>query len=410
MNLIGIIIILTLLVELLLNGIADYLNLKVVRKELPDHFKGIYDKDRYTQSLQYMRVTTRFGQITSGLSMIAILIFWFGKGFPLLDQWVRSSGNGPVISGLIYCGILFLLISLLSLPFNVYSTFVIEQRFGFNRTTKSTFFFDLIKGLVLTVLIAGPLLSGIFGLFNYAGANAWWWCWIAVTIYSLVINYVAPTWIMPIFNKFKPLEHGELRQAIISYTKSIKFPLKNIFVMDGSRRSEKSNAFFTGFGKNKRIVLFDTLIENHTIEEIVAILAHEMGHYKKKHIMLTLIMGIAQTGLMFFLISIFISFQGLFDAFYIQEKSVYAGMIFFGMLYAPIDLFTGVFMNMLSRRNEYQADQFALETTKNPQAIIDALKKLSIKNMSNLVPHPFYVFLNNSHPPVLQRLNAIEKG
>jgi STE24 endopeptidase len=225
----------------------------------------------------------------------------------------------------------------------------------------------------------------------------------------LVVQYIAPTWIMPLFNKFKPLEEGELKSAILSCAKSIQFPLKNVYTMDGSKRSRKSNAFFTGFGKNKRIVLFDTLIQQHTVPELVAVLAHEMGHYKKKHILQGMLLGILQTGLMFFLLSFMISHQGLFEAFYMNHISVYAGLIFFGMLFAPLDFFIGILMQIRSRSNEYQADRFAVAATRNPGAMIDALKKLSVHNLSNLLPHPFYVFLNYSHPPVLKRIEAIQK-
>jgi STE24 endopeptidase len=223
----------------------------------------------------------------------------------------------------------------------------------------------------------------------------------------LIIQFVAPAWIMPLFNKFTPLEEGELKSAILAYANNIKFPLKNVYQMDGSRRSTKSNAFFTGFGRHKRIVLFDTLIKQHTVKELVAILAHEMGHYKKKHIRQSLIMGILQTGLMLFLLAQFITYQGLFDAFYMPQQSVYAGMLFFAMLYAPIDFFSGILMQWRSRRNETAADQFAAETTRDPGSMISALKKLSVHNLSNLTPHPFYVFLNYSHPPVLQRIRML---
>jgi len=306
-------------------------------------------------------------------------------------------------------GTLSSIYGLLSQPFSIYATFVIEERFGFNKTTWLTYLLDLLKGLVLAILIGTPLLAGILAFFEYAGSHAWIYCWAVVILYMLVIQYVAPTWIMPLFNKFKPIEEGELKSAIMSYAESIQFPLKNVYVMDGSKRSGKSNAFFTGFGKNKRIVLFDTLIQQHTVQELVAVLAHEMGHYKKKHILQGMLLGILQTGIMFFLLSLIISYQGLFEAFYMKHVSVYAGLIFFGMLFAPIDFFVGILMQVRSRANEYQADRFSAETTKDPQAMIHALKKLSVHNLSNLLPHPFYVFLNYSHPPVLQRIETIEK-
>ena len=409
MNMIAIIILLAIFVDLILNGLADYFNLKMMRHDLPDSFRGIYEPERYRRSQDYLRVNTRFGWITSALNTILILIFWFGKGFPLLDQWVRSWNQGPIVTGLMYIGILMLMMTILSLPFSVYATFVIEERFGFNKTTGSTFVKDKIKGFILALLLGGPLLAAVLAFFEYAGPNAWWYCWIAVTLYSLVVQFVAPTWIMPLFNKFTPLDEGELRHAIMTYARSIQFPLENVFVMDGSRRSGKSNAFFTGFGRHKRIVLFDTLIEQHTVAELVAVLAHEMGHYKKKHILSMLVMGILQTGIMFFLLAVFISYQGLFDAFYMERPSVYAGMLFFAMLYSPIGFFVGLLIQMLSRKNEYQADRFSVETTKDGRSMVFALKKLSAHNLSNLYPHPFFVFLNYSHPPVLERIKSIER-
>ena len=268
---------------------------------------------------------------------------------------------------------------------------------------------DMLKGLLLAILLGVPLLAGILAFFEYAGTYAWLYCWIAMTLYMLAVQFVAPTWIMPLFNKFSPLEACELKSAILSYAESIKFPVQNVFVMDGSRRSSKSNAFFTGFGKHKRIALFDTLIKQHTTRELVAVLAHEMGHYKKKHIMVSMVLGILQMGLMLFLLSLFISYQGLFDAFYMDRPSVYAGLIFFAMLYSPLDFFIGIFMQMFSRRNETEADRFAVDTTGDPRAMADALKKLSAHNLTNLTPHPFYVFLNYSHPPVLQRINDLTR-
>jgi STE24 endopeptidase len=407
MNFIAVIILAAIIGDLILNGLADYLNLKALRKDLPEEFQGVYDSDRYRLSQDYLRVNTRFDWVVSAVNLILILVFWFGGGFPLLDGWVRAWNAGPVITGLAYIAILALLMSIISLPFSIYRTFVIEERFDFNKTTWITFIKDRLKGLVLAILLGGPLLAGILAFFEYAGSYAWLYCWLAVAVYMLVVQFIAPTWIMPLFNKFNPLEEGELREAITAYARSIKFPLKNIFVMDGSRRSSKSNAFFTGFGRHKRIVLFDTLVENHSVSELVAILAHEMGHYKKKHILISLVSGVLQTGLMFYLLSLFISYQGMFDAFYMRQPSVYAGLIFFSLLYSPLDFFLGIFSQMLSRKHEYVADLFSVKTTDNPRAMITALKKLSVQNLSNLVPHPFYVFLNYSHPPVLQRIKAI---
>ena len=410
MNFIAIVILIALLFDFVLNCLADYLNLTMLREDLPRDFEGVYDPERYRQSQEYLKVNTRFGWFTATVDLILVLIFWFGQGFPLLDGWVRSFDRGPIISGLIYMAALMLLKALLSLPFGIYQTFVIEERFGFNQTNWTTYILDILKGLFLAILLGTPLLAGILAFFEYAGANAWWFCWVAVTLYMLGVQFIAPTWIMPLFNKYTPLEAGELKSAILSYAESIKFPIQNVFVMDGSKRSAKSNAFFTGFGAHRRIVLFDTLIKRHNTGELVAILAHEMGHYKKKHIIQSLVIGILQMGFMLFLLSFFISYQGLFDAFYMPRTSVYAGLIFFAMLFSPLGFFIGLIMQSLSRRNETEADRFAVQTTRDAQSMVDALKKLSVHNLSNLLPHPFYVFLNYSHPPVMQRIKTILAG
>jgi STE24 endopeptidase len=259
----------------------------------------------------------------------------------------------------------------------------------------------------LGILLGGPLLAGLLFFFDVAGNMAWIYAWVVTTVFTLIVQFIAPTWIMPLFNKFIPLEEGELRESIVSYAENVKFPLKGIFVMDGSKRSKKSNAFFTGFGKNKRIVLFDTLINNHTVGELVSVLAHEVGHYKKRHILKSIIISILHMGLMFYLLSIFLSHQGLFDAFYMDSMSVYVGLIFFGMLYTPIEMILSVIMQIFSRKNEYEADRFAADTTENAENMVTALKNLSRDNLSNLTPHPVYVFLNYSHPPVLKRIEAI---
>ena len=409
MNFIAIIILLFIIIDFILNWSADILNLRHLRDEVPEIFQDVYDAERYQKSQEYLKVNTRFGWIASSFDLLVLLVFWFGKGFPFLDHWVRSWNQGPVITGLIFMSVLIIFKMILSLPFGIYNTFIIEERFGFNKTTWQTYMTDMLKGLALGILIGGPLLAGILAFFEYAGADAWWYCWGTVTVFTLVIQFIAPTWIMPLFNKFEPLEEGELRTAIISYADAVNFPLNNVFIIDGSKRSGKSNAFFTGFGKNRRIALFDTLVAQHTVSELMAVLAHEIGHYKKKHILQAMIIGILHTGAMFFLLSLFISYQGLFDAFHVEQKSVYAGLIFFGMLYSPIEFFLGLFMHKHSRKNEYEADRFAVETTGNPDAMADALKKLSAHNLSNLVPHPLYVFLNYSHPPVLERIKAIRK-
>ncbi|HKK45853.1 MAG TPA: M48 family metallopeptidase [Balneolaceae bacterium] len=408
MNIFGIIILVTLGVDFILNLVADYYNLKSLDKGLPKEFSDVYDEETYNKSQAYTKVRTKFGILTSAFNLSLLLFFWFAGGFNWLDQIVRGWHLGVIWTGLVYIGILILGRSILTLPFSIYSTFVIEEKFGFNKTTFKTFVMDMLKGLGLGIVLGGPLLAGILAFFTFIDQFAWLYAWGAVTIFTLFIQFIAPTWIMPIFNKFEPLEEGDLRQKIREYADKVNFKLEGIYVMDGSKRSSKSNAFFTGFGKNKRIALYDTLINNQTEDELVAVLAHEMGHYKKKHIIKNMLISILQTGIMFFLLSIFLNSQGLYNAFYMQQASVYAGLIFFGMLYAPIDLIVSIFMQILSRKYEYEADAFA-STTYKKEPMIQALKKLSKDNLSNLTPHPFYVFLNYSHPTVLQRIRAIRK-
>jgi STE24 endopeptidase len=408
MHPIAIIIIITLAVDLALGLTADLLNMQQARIRLPAEFEGWYEPSRYAQSQRYLRVKTRFGWIVSGTNLLAVLGFWFCGGFGMLDGWVRSLEVSEIFRGLIYIGFLMSCKTILSLPFSIYSTFVIEARFGFNKTTREIFIKDRIKGLLLGLVLGVPLLAAILAFFQYAGANAWWYCWLATVGFMLLMQYIAPTYIMPLFNRFDPLQEGVLRDAITAYARSIDFGLDNIYVMDGSKRSTKSNAFFTGFGRHRRIVLFDTLIEKHSVEELVAVLAHEMGHFKLRHILKGMAVAILQSGLMFYLLSFFVSYQGLFEAFYVSEVSVYAGIIFFGMLYAPIDRLLGLAVHAFSRHNEFAADRFAVATVGSHEAMVAALKKLSVDNLSNLQPHPMYVVLNYSHPPVLERIRAIK--
>lgn len=408
MNVFSIVILFALILEFILELVANLLNLKALKLELPPALEGVYKAEDYRKSQEYIRTTTRFDLVMSTFTLFLLLAFWFWGGFNYFDQFVRTWGFASIVSGLLYIGMLLLAYGLLMLPFSIYGTFVIEERFGFNRTPPRTFLLDRVKELGLALLLGGPLLAGILALFEYAGLYAWLYCWAAVTIFSLAIQYVAPTWIMPLFNKFTPMESGELKEAILKYARSVDFPVKNVLVMDGSRRSSKSNAFFTGFGRNRRIALFDTLIQKHNIPEMVAVLAHEIGHYKKKHVLQGVIIGILHTGVLFFLLSLFLGSPGLYQAFYMTQKSTYAGLLFFGLLYRPIELVFSISLQMISRKNEYQADRFAAETIDEPSRLVDALKKLLATNLSNLTPHPLYVFLNYSHPPLLQRVQAIQ--
>jgi STE24 endopeptidase len=409
MNIFAIIILAALVLEFALDLTGNLLNLNALKLELPTVLRGIYNPENYRKSQEYIRVTTRFGFVGSSFTLLILLTFWFSGGFNWFDRVVRAWGFVPLVNGLFYIGILFLAYSLLTLPFSIYGIFVIEERFGFNRTTPRTFLLDQVKGLGLTLILGGPLLAGILALFQYAGLYAWLYCWAAVVIFFLATQYVAPTLIMPLFNKFTPMETGELKMAILTYARTVNFPVKNVFVMDGSRRSGKSNAFFTGFGRNKRIVLFDTLIAQHNTPEIVAVLAHEVGHYKKKHILQGTIIEILLAGLTLYLLSLFINSPGLYQAFYMSQQSIYTGLLFFGLLYTAIELGLSIVMQIVSRKNEYEADRFAAETIDEPGNLTDALKKLSAANLSNLTPHPFYVFLNYSHPPLLQRIESIQR-
>ncbi len=410
MNIFAVIILSALLLEFGLNLVADLLNIRHLETELPGEFSDTYDEETYRRSQEYTITNTKFGLLTSSFNLAVVLIFWFAGGFNELDQWVRNLELARIWDGLIYIGILGIARMLIGLPFSIYSTFVIEERFGFNRTTPKTFILDTLKSIGLGILLGGPLLAGILAFFMYGGSYAWLYAWGVVTAYTLFMQYIAPNWIMPIFNKFEPLEDGELRESIEKMAERAEFPLQGVFVMDGSRRSSKSNAFFTGFGKNKRIALFDTLIEKHSVRELVAVLAHEIGHYKKKHIHKNMVLGILQTGVMFGLLSIFLQSQGLFEAFYMEQMSVYAGLIFFGLLYTPIDLILSFFMQVLSRKHEYEADAFAARLIEDPENMVQALKRLSKDNLSNLTPHPFYVTLNYSHPPTLKRIRAIRSS
>lgn len=407
MNFIAAIVLIVLVFNFCLNLLADILNLKHLSPVLPEAFRDTYDTDRYAKSQEYLKVNTRFDWVVSAVNLLALICFWFLGGFNFLDQFARSFEKGPIVTGILFIALLLAFRSIINLPFGTFHTFVIEEKFGFNKTTWKTYILDRAKGIFLALIIGVPLLSGVLAFFEYAGTNAWWYCWVVVVLFGIIIRYVGPTWIMPLFNKFSPLEDGELKRALFSLAERIEFPLKNVFLMDGSRRSSKSNAFFTGFGRNKRIVLFDTLVEKTTVPELVAVLGHEMGHYKLRHIWMNTIIGILHSGVLFFLLSIFISLPPLFEAFFMDSASVYGGMIFFGMLYSPVEILLGLLMQEYSRRNEYQADRFAVDKTRNPHALASALKKLSVQNLSNLTPHPFYVVLNYSHPPILKRIEAI---
>ena len=408
MNAFGIIILTAILLEFTISLVADALNLSRASETVPEGFTDVYPADRYRQSQAYLRVNTRMGWLRSGTELIVFFILWFGKGFVYLDMWIRGFGYHWLVNGLLFIGALVLMRTILMMPFNLVHTFIIEERFGFNRTTWKTYIIDRLKGAALALVLGGPLLAAVLYFFGVLGDHAWWVCWLVLTGFMLIIQYIAPTWIMPLFNKYTPLDAGELRDAIFDMARRIAFPLKNVMIMDGSKRSTKSNAFFTGFGKNKRIALFDTLVDQHDVPEMVAVLAHEMGHYKLRHILRMMLLSIVQSGVMLYLLSLFLNDQRLFDAFYMSEPSVYAGLLFFAFLFTPLDFFVGLGSLVLSRRHEFEADRFSVHATGgDAQPMTRALKKLSAHNLGNLTPHPLYVFLNASHPPVRERIRAM---
>ena len=409
MNTFLIIIIIALVAEYLLGIVSNLLNLSALKPEPPEGLQDIYEPDQYKKSQQYTRDNTGYDIVTSSFDLAVLVTFWFFGGFNQMDLLVRGWELPEIVTGIMYIGILGLVYTVITFPFGAYHTFVIEAAFGFNKTTLSTFVMDRLKELALAIVLGAPIIGLIIGFFEYAGGFAWLYAWVALTVVTVFVQFVAPTWIMPIFNKFTPLGQGELRDAIFEYANSVDFKIDNIFVVDGSNRSSKANAFFTGFGKNKRIALFDTLIENHTVPELVAVLAHEIGHYKKRHIIQGMVVSIIHTGVIFFLLSIFLESQGLFDAFFIDEKSVYTGLVFFGLLYTPIEVVLSVVMQAISRKHEYEADRWSVQTFGHPSELAQALRKLSKENLSNLAPHPFYVSLNYSHPPLLQRIQGIER-
>lgn len=402
-------IIIALVGNFLITSWADWLNLKALDPQLPDDFADVYEAAAYAKSQRYTREKTRFGLVASGIDLVLLLIFWQAGGFNWLDFVVRGLGFGPVVNGLIYLGGLFVVKTLLAIPFSLYETFVLEEKYGFNRTTLRTFVLDMAKGVLLAAILGGPLVATLLFFFEWAGGAAWLYGWVLTTAFIVIVQFVAPTWIMPLFNTFTPLADGELRERIMNYARSVGFSLENVFVIDGSKRSSKSNAFFTGFGRHKRIALFDTLIARHSVPELVGILAHEIGHYKKHHIVQGMVISIAHLGVMLYLLSLSLGSQGLFDAFGMSHRSVYGGLVFFGLLLTPLELALSLLMNRLSRKNEFEADRFASQTTGSGEDLVLALKKLSVHNLANLTPHPFYVTLHYSHPPLLARIAAIRR-
>lgn len=413
MNIYVLIIIALLVLSFLLDSIVDWLNVRALKTKIPKEFEGYYDEQKYEKAQIYLKENTRFGLIKNSIILPISIAFILLGGFAWVDHSARSLGWGMIPTGLIFTGILLLLSQLLTLPFSLYQTFVIEEKFGFNRTSPRTFFLDLIKGLLLSILIGSAVLSTLLWFFQAAGSGAWIYSWLAILVIQLFLLYIAPVYILPLFNKFTPIESGELKNAIEEYAQAQGFSLEGIYTMDGSKRSSRSNAYFTGFGKMRRIVLFDTLIEKHTVPELVGVLAHEVGHYKLKHIHKGFVLSAFSTGLMLYLLSFFLRSPGLYEAFQVSTAPVqsqfpiYGGLVFFGFLYTPISILTGILFNFLSRKHEFEADAFAVSTCASYEPFIEALKKLTVDNLGNLSPHPLKVYLDYSHPTVLQRIQNI---
>ncbi|WBL24564.1 M48 family metallopeptidase [Zunongwangia sp. HGR-M22] len=396
------IIVAIILADFIFDKILDTLNAKHFNDPIPPELADVYDKEEYEKSQRYKKERYKFGILTSGFSLILTLGFLFWDGFEYVDNIARAFSNNEIVIALIFFGIIMIGSDILTTPFSYYSTFVIEEKYGFNKTSKSTFFVDKIKGWLLMAILGGGILALIVWFYQFSGSYFWWYAWILIAVFSIFLNMFYAKLVVPLFNKQSPLEDGSLRTKIENYAKSVGFKLDNIFIIDGSKRSTKANAYFSGFGSEKRITLFDTLVNDLEEEEIVAVLAHEVGHYKKKHIIFNLIASVLTTGFTLWLLSLFVGNPILSQALGVETPSFHIGLIAFGILYSPISEITGLLMNLISRKFEYQADNYAKHTY-NSENLISSLKKLSKNSLSNLTPHKTYVFWHYSHPSLLQR-------
>jgi STE24 endopeptidase len=395
--------------EFVFEKVLSYLNLQTWDKPLPEAVRDLYDEKKYAEAREYAKVNYRFGTISSVFSLLVSVSFLVLGGFAWVDGLVKSYSENPIMQALLFFGIIGAGSSLISLPFGIYHTFVVEEKFGFNKTTVTTFITDKLKGLVLAALLGGSILALLTWLFLLLGSYFWLAAWLVVAGFSVFFAMFYTSLLLPIFNKLTPLEQGKLRTSIETYSQKVNFPLTNIFVMDGSKRSAKANAFFSGLGHKKNIVLYDTLIKDMTIEEITGVLAHEVGHYKKKHVSQSMVISVLQMGVMFFIFGLLAGSPVMAEVLGAKENSFYLSLVTFSMLYSPISLVTGLLMNSFSRKNEYEADAYAKETYA-AEPLITSLKKLSVNHLSNLQPHPAYVFINYSHPTLLQRIKALNKA
>jgi STE24 endopeptidase len=394
-------------VAFLFEQLLEVLNLSVKRRELPAEIAAFYDRDKYIKSLNYHEELTRFGFLTSGLGFAASMVMLIFGGFGALDAFLRPWFQNEILLALVFFGVLLIASDVLSLPFQLYSIFVIEEKYGFNKMTLRTFVLDKLKSYVLAAVIGGALLAVLIWLLQAVGPGFWLWFGAIAALLILCVNMFYTTLLLPLFNKLTPLPDGELKAAIEDFAGRINFPIDSIYVMDGSKRSAKANAFFSGIGARKKIVLYDTLIRNHSTSELVAVLAHEVGHFKKKHIVWSYVLSIFQILMMLFILSKMVFNQDLSLALGGTTQAIHLNLLAFGILYAPISGVFRLIMSLYSRKNEFEADAYARETY-DGVALAAALKKLSVDNLSNLYPHPAYVFFHYSHPPLLRRLAALQ--
>lgn len=393
--------------EYVISSVSSFLDLGNINPDIPDHFKKAYDKKKYAKSQEYLKTKTKFSLVSSTFSIVLIFLVIHLGIFGVLNEFVNLQTNHFILQGLLFISIIYIFQDIISLPFSLYSTFVIEEKFGFNKTTVGLFISDKIKGYAIFIVMGSIIITPILYLFHEYENFGWLIAWSLLTLFMIAVQPLFVHVISPMFNKFTPLEDGELRTAIEKYTTQIDFPIARIDIMDGSKRSAHSNAYFSGFGKSRRIAIFDTLVENHTNDEIVSVVAHEVGHYKLKHIIHGTIIGIIETGIMLFVFNFIMNDYALFRVFGVNDLSVHAGLIFFSMLYAPVTMITSVISSAISRKNEFEADNYSLQTTKNKEALISMLVGLAANNLSHLTPHPFKVFLSYSHPPTIDRIKAL---
>ncbi|MCW5515840.1 M48 family metallopeptidase [Muriicola sp. Z0-33] len=402
------IIVTILILQFILETVLDFLNARKFKDPVPTELTDVFDMEEYKKSQEYKKTNYKFGLVSSVFSLGLTLAFLFFGGFEWVDVISRGISENPIVNALLFFGIIMLGSDLLTTPFSYYQTFVIEEKFGFNKSTPGLFFLDKIKSWLMMIILGGGILSVIIWFFQWAGTNFWIYAWGVVAVFTIFINLFYSKLIVPLFNKQTPLEEGSLKSKIEDYARKVGFELKNVFVIDGSKRSTKANAYFSGFGKEKRVTLYDTLINDLEEDEIVAVLAHEVGHYKRNHIIFNLTATILLTGFTLFLLSVFINNPEISLAIGVSQPSFHAALIGFGILYSPISEITGLVMNFLSRKFEFQADDYAKHTFA-AIPLVTSLKKLSKKSLSNLTPHPAYVFMHYSHPPLIDRIRNLGK-